>query len=57
MQKLAEIMLEYWDAPWFATLRGFLIGALVVCVIWVVCELHALREHAKEDEDGQRTGD
>lgn len=54
MQKLAEIMLEYWDAPWFSAFRGFLMGALVVCMIWVVCELRKLRiDPDEEEEHGQ----
>ena len=51
MQRLADMMLEYWDVPMFAAFRGFLMGALVVCVIWVIHELHVLRKMSKSKED------
>lgn len=54
MQRLADIMLEYWDAPWFSAFRGFLMGALVVCVIWVVCELRKRRIDPDEEEEHEQ---
>lgn len=53
MQRLADIMLEYWDAPWFSAFRGFLMGALVVCVIWLIHELRKFRIDPDKEVDDE----
>lgn len=39
MNKLADLMLDNWDMPWFSAFRGFLMGALLVCSLWLLHEL------------------